>query len=223
MQKMILFTLLCTALTACAQKKTNNSKKTNTMTDHTVPTTPLPKLQPNVQVITLGAGCFWCVEAVFQSLKGVTKVESGYSGGAVPNPSYEQICTKTTGHAEVCNVYYDTTILKLPELLEVYWLTHDPTTLNRQGADAGPQYRSVIYYNTEEQKQVCTSIMQNLDKSGAWPNPIITAIEPFTNFYVAEEYHQNYYKNNPNQGYCTYVIRPKMEKFYKVFKDKAVQ
>jgi peptide-methionine (S)-S-oxide reductase len=174
----------------------------------------------NIENITLGAGCFWCVEAVFQQLKGVEKVVSGYSGGHIVNPTYEEICGKLTGHAEVCKLYYDPTIISLPEILEVYWQTHDPTTIDQQGADKGPQYRSVIFYTSEEQKNICEAYKIQLDNSGIFKQKIVTAIEAFTNFYIAENYHQNYYNNNASQSYCQYVVRPKVEKFNKLFGDK---
>ncbi|MDI3319350.1 peptide-methionine (S)-S-oxide reductase MsrA [Pinibacter soli] len=169
---------------------------------------------------TFGAGCFWCVEAVFEQLDGVLKVTSGYSGGHVANPTYEQVCEKNTGHVEVAQIVFDPSKISYDELLEVFWQTHDPTTLDRQGNDAGPQYRSVIFYNNEEQKNKAEHYKAELDKSGAWSKPIVTSIEPLKNFYPAENYHQNYYVNNQSQPYCYYVIRPKMEKFEKVFKDK---
>lgn len=176
--------------------------------------------QNDQKIATFGAGCFWCVEAVFQSLKGVHRVESGYSGGHIENPSYKQVCSGTTGHAEVCQIYYDPGIITFTELLEVFWSTHDPTTLNRQGNDIGPQYRSVIFYHDDTQKELAEKYKQELDRSGAFSNPIVTEIKPFDTFYIAEDYHQEYYDLNPNQPYCTYVIRPKMEKFRKVFKEK---
>lgn len=169
---------------------------------------------------TFGTGCFWCTEAVFQELEGVLKVTSGYSGGHVANPTYEQVCEKNTGHAEVVQVVYDPAKISFDELLEVFWQTHDPTTLNRQGNDVGPQYRSVIFYHSPEQKQKAEKYKVELDKSGAFANPIVTAVEPFKNFYPAENYHQNYYNNNGSAPYCYYVIRPKLEKFEKVFKNK---
>jgi peptide-methionine (S)-S-oxide reductase len=215
-----LIILLMQGLLSCAQKKvktaTDTSKKETNSKKIMMPTTG-----KNIEVITLGAGCFWCVEAVFQQLNGVEKVVSGYSGGHVDNPTYEEVCSKESGHAEVCQVYYDTTKVSLPEVLEVYWQTHDPTTMNQQGADKGPQYRSVIFFHNETQKLIAEKYKQDLDKSGAFAKPIITAIEAYTNFYAAESYHQNYYKNNPNQGYCYYVIKPKLDKFNKVFKDKV--
>jgi peptide-methionine (S)-S-oxide reductase len=172
------------------------------------------------ETATLGTGCFWCTEAVFQELKGVIKVTSGYSGGSVANPSYEQVCTKTTGHAEVIQVVFDPAVISFDELLEVFWQTHDPTTLNRQGADAGPQYRSVIFYHSPEQKEKAERYKVALDKSGAFNDPIVTEISPYKNFYAAEDYHQNFYNNNSDYGYCRIVIRPKLDKFEKVFKDK---
>lgn len=169
---------------------------------------------------TLGAGCFWCVEAVFQQLNGVLKVSSGYSGGHVANPTYEQVCEKNTGHVEVAQIIFDPAIISYDELLEVFWQTHDPTTLNRQGNDAGPQYRSVVFYHNASQKEKALFYKEQLNKSGAWKDPVITEVEPLMNFYVAEDYHQNYYLNNGSQPYCYFVIRPKMDKFEKVFKDK---
>lgn len=169
---------------------------------------------------TFGAGCFWCVEAVFQRLKGVLKVSSGYSGGHVPNPTYEEVCTGITGHAEVTRIVYDPDVISFEELLEVFWQTHDPTTLNRQGADVGSQYRSVIFYHNAQQKKLAEEYKEKLDASGAFNDPIVTEITPFEHFYVAENYHQNYYRENGNQPYCRLVIKPKMEKFEKVFRDK---
>lgn len=169
---------------------------------------------------TFGAGCFWCVEAVFQRLVGVQKVVSGYSGGAKENPTYEQICSGTTGHAEVCQITYDPGMITYDELLEVFWTTHDPTTPNRQGNDKGTQYRSVIFYHNEKQKELAEKYKKALDEAGIWKNPLVTEIAPFEKFYPAEGYHQNYFNANPNQGYCQFVVLPKVEKFKKVFKDK---
>ena len=169
---------------------------------------------------TFGTGCFWCTEAIFQQLKGVLKVTSGYSGGHVKNPTYEQVCEKNTGHAEVCQVIYDPTVITFDELLEVFWQTHDPTTLNKQGNDEGPQYRSVVFYHDAEQKEKAEKYKTELNKSGAFDKPIVTAVEPYKNFYSAEKYHQNYYNDNGSQPYCYFVIRPKLEKFEKVFKSK---
>lgn len=169
---------------------------------------------------TFGAGCFWCVEAVFQQLKGVVKVTSGYSGGDVKNPSYEQVCSGTTGAAEVAQIVYDPKVISFKELLEVFWQTHDPTTINRQGNDVGTQYRSAVFYHNEEQKKLAEKYKDELNKSGAWDKPLVTKIEPFTAFYPAESYHQNYYNQNQDAPYCTYMIRPKLDKFKKAFHDK---
>lgn len=169
---------------------------------------------------TFGNGCFWCTEAVFQKLKGVESVRSGYSGGHVENPTYEQVCGKQTGHAEVLRIEYDPSVISYDELLEVFWATHDPTTLNRQGNDVGPQYRSVIFYHNDEQKQKAEKYKADLEKSGVYDNPIITAIEPLKNYYPAENYHQNYYINHTSQPYCYFVIKPKVDKIKKVFADK---
>jgi len=174
----------------------------------------------NIEVATLGAGCFWCVEAVFSELNGVQKVVSGYSGGHIKNPAYREVCEGRTGHAEVVQVYFDSTIITFPEILEVFWLTHDPTTLNRQGADVGTQYRSAIFYHSEKQKEIAELLKDKLNKAQIYPAPVVTEITEFTNFYPAEDYHQNYYANNGDQPYCQAVIRPKMDKFRKVFAQK---
>jgi peptide-methionine (S)-S-oxide reductase len=214
MLKTILLSIVTFAgLQGCAQKDNSNKVKTVTPTTMTSSTAIL-------DTATFGTGCFWCTEAIFQQLEGVEKVTSGYSGGTVPNPTYEQICTKTTGHAECLNVLYDPAKITYEELLKVFWEVHDPTTLNRQGADVGTQYRSVIFYHNATQKALAEKYKTELDKSGAWDNPIVTTLEPMTIFYAAENYHQNYYNNNTSQGYCQFVIRPKLEKFEKVFKDK---
>lgn len=166
---------------------------------------------------TFGAGCFWCVEAIFERVKGVISVESGYSGGKVKNPSYREVTTGTTGHAEVTRVVFDPEIVSFEVLLEVFWHTHDPTTLNRQGADVGTQYRSAIFYHSEEQRKIAEESKAKTDASGLWKNPIVTEISPLENYYVAEDYHQDYYNNNPTAGYCSYVIAPKVKKFKKEF------
>ena len=172
------------------------------------------------ETATFGAGCFWCTEAVFQRLKGVVKVESGYSGGSVPNPTYEAVCTGKTGHAECTQIYFDPKIISFKELLEVFWKTHDPTTLNKQGADVGTQYRSVIFYHNEEQKLLAEKYKHELDSAKIWNDHIVTEISPLKIFYKAEDYHQNYYNQNGNQPYCSFVITPKIEKFKKVFAEK---
>jgi|GEM_PF-241015 len=176
--------------------------------------------EKKLETITLGAGCFWCVEAVFEELKGVETVVSGYMGGTIPNPTYQQVCTGMTWHAEVCQLTYDPEQVTLPELLEVFWQTHDPTTINRQGVDAGTQYRSAIFYSTEEQKKVAEELRARLDQSRAFNAPIVTEITAASEFYPAEDYHQEYFKNNAKQPYCKSVIVPKMKKFRKVFADK---
>jgi peptide-methionine (S)-S-oxide reductase len=169
---------------------------------------------------TFATGCFWCTEAVFQELKGVLKATSGYSGGHVANPSYEAVCTGETGHAECLQIIYDPKVITFDELLEVFWEAHDPTTLNRQGNDEGTQYRSAIFYHNEEQKQKAEHYKAELNKSGAYKNPIVTEITAFTKFYPAEDYHKDYFRLHGSQPYCSFVIRPKVEKFEKVFKDK---
>jgi peptide-methionine (S)-S-oxide reductase len=172
------------------------------------------------EVATLGGGCFWCLEAVYEDLRGVEKVESGYSGGPVPNPTYRQVCTGTTGHAEVVQVRFDPEVVSYKEILEVFFTIHDPTTLNRQGADAGPQYRSAIFYHDEEQRHVAEEVISELEAKGVWDNPIVTEVTPFEAFYVAEDYHQGYYRNNAYQPYCQVVIAPKVAKFRKQYLEK---
>lgn len=173
-----------------------------------------------MDTITFGAGCFWCVEAIFSDLKGVEKVVSGYSGGTVKNPSYKEVCAGTTGHAEVCQITYNPSEISFKELLEVFWQTHDPTTLNRQGGDVGTQYRSAIFYHNEEQKKIAEEFKAVLNQEKVFENPIVTEITAYSNFYPAEDYHQDYFELNGEQPYCSAVIRPKVEKFRKVFKDK---
>lgn len=175
------------------------------------------------ETATLGTGCFWCTEAMFQQLHGVISVTSGYSGGKVDNPTYKQVCNGTTGHAECLKIKYDPAKISFEDLLEVFWQTHDPTTPNRQGNDIGTQYRSVIFYHDQHQKETAEKFKGELNKSGAFANPIVTTLEPVEKFYPAGDYHQNYYNANTSQGYCQFVIRPKLEKFYKVFKDKLKQ
>lgn len=169
---------------------------------------------------TFGSGCFWCTEAVFQDLAGVESVVSGYAGGHIKNPAYREVCEGRTGHAEVVQITYDPEVISFETLLEVFWKTHDPTTLNRQGNDVGTQYRSVIYYHDAEQKELAQQYKEKLNASGAFSNPIVTEISPMDTFYAAEDYHQNYFKNNPGQGYCSFVIRPKVDKFKQVFGEK---
>jgi len=178
------------------------------------------KKTSNIETITLGGGCYWCVEAVYENLNGVKSVVSGFSGGKTANPTYEEVTTGTTGHVEVVQITYDNTITDINEIYKVFFTVHDPTTLNRQGADIGTQYRSVIFYKNEEQKKAAQSIINELNKAKVYTSPIVTKVEPFTKFYKADDYHQNYYANNKNQPYCKMVIQPKIEKFEKVFKSK---
>jgi peptide-methionine (S)-S-oxide reductase len=172
------------------------------------------------RLATFGNGCFWCSEAIFQRLSGVEKTVPGYSGGHRDNPTYEQVCTGTTGHAESIQITYDPAKVSYDQLLEVFWKTHDPTTLNRQGNDVGTQYRSVIFYHDAEQKRLAESYKGKLEAEHIWNRPIVTEIVPFTKFWPAEDYHQNYYNNNTSKGYCSLVITPKIEKFKKIFKDR---
>jgi peptide-methionine (S)-S-oxide reductase len=183
-------------------------------------TTAVTETKPGMEIATFGSGCFWCTEAIFLNVKGVEKVESGYSGGKVKNPTYKEVCSGLTGHAEVIQVSYDPKIVSYDELLEIFWETHDPTTLNRQGADEGTQYRSVVYYHNDTQKTLAEGYKKKLTEAKAFDNPIVTEISPYTIFYKAEDYHQNYYNLNGSAPYCSFVIKPKLEKFKKVFKEK---
>ncbi len=181
------------------------------------PSTSASPAPAATRLATFGAGCFWCVEALFQQLDGVVSVESGYAGGHVTNPTYEQVCSGETGHAEVCQVRYDPSRLRYEDLLEVFWQTHDPTTPNRQGADEGTQYRSVVFTHDEEQRKLAEEYKRKLDDSGAFGGRVVTQIAPFTTFYKAEDYHQSYFRLNGSRPYCQMVIRPKVDKFRKVF------
>ena len=167
------------------------------------------------EVATLGGGCFWCLEAVYDDLRGVEDVVSGYSGGRVPNPSYQAVCTGTTGHAEVVQLAFDPQAISFQEILEVFFTIHDPTTLNRQGADTGPQYRSAVFYHSPEQKATVENVIAELSAQKLWPAPMVTQVVPFEVFYSAEDYHQEYFARNPDQGYCQIVIAPKVAKFRK--------
>jgi peptide-methionine (S)-S-oxide reductase len=203
--------LLFITLAACAQKQKPKEKTMATTENKTLETA------------TFGSGCFWCTEAIFLNVDGVEKVVSGYTGGKVKNPTYKEVCSGLTGHAEVIQLSYDPSKVKYEELLEIFWKTHDPTTLNRQGADEGTQYRSVIYYHSDEQKNLAEYYKKKLEDAKAFNDPIVTEISPATTFYKAEDYHQNYYNLNNNVPYCSYVIQPKLEKFKKVFKEKLKQ
>jgi peptide-methionine (S)-S-oxide reductase len=193
---------------SCGQK--SKGEKTTTVTE----------TKPGMELATFGSGCFWCTEAIFLNVKGVEKVESGYSGGKVKNPTYREVCSGLTGHAEVIQVTYDPKVVSYDELLEIFWQTHDPTTLNRQGADEGTQYRSVVFYHNDEQKTLAEGYKKKLTEAKAFEDPIVTEISPFTIFYKAEDYHQNYYNLNGSAPYCSFVIKPKLDKFKKVFKEK---
>lgn len=202
---------------SCAQsdkKQKKNMNKEAVALDETSVSTA------GTEMATFGTGCFWCTEAVLESLDGVKKVVSGYSGGTVSNPSYKEVCTGNTGHAECVEVTFDPKVITYTDLLEAFFRSHDPTSLNRQGNDVGTQYRSVIFYHNEEQKKLAEQAKLELDKSGAYSKPIVTEITPAVKFYIAEDYHQNYFANNPDQGYCAFVIAPKLDKFKHVFKDK---
>lgn len=176
----------------------------------------------SVETVTLGGGCFWCLEAIFLELKGVRSVESGYSGGTMASPSYQDVCTGTTGHAEAVQVVFDPAILSLHDLLSIFFTVHDPTTLNRQGADTGSQYRSVIFYRDNAQKAVAASVMKEIADAKIWDRPIVTELAPFEAFYKAESYHDRYFERNPDQGYCRVVIAPKVQKFREKFKDRLI-
>lgn len=212
----VAFTMAIVALStllSCAQKPKQEKTGNNNMS--------VASFTGKTDTATFGTGCFWCTEAIFKELEGVLSVTSGYSGGIVANPTYKEVCTGETGHAECVQVVFDPSKISFDELLEVFWQVHDPTTLNRQGADVGTQYRSAVFYHNDEQKQKAEKYKTELDKSGAFNNPIVTEITKFDKFYSAEGYHQDYYANNSNTNpYCSIVIRPKLEKFEKVFKKK---
>ncbi len=212
----ILLVFVLASLNSCAQK--NNTAKSSSTKNNS---NKAMDVNAKLDTITFGGGCFWCTEAIFQRLNGVVSVESGYSGGKIKNPTYKEVCSGLTGHAECTQIVYDTNKLPLAEILQVFFKTHDPTTLNKQGGDEGTQYRSVIFYRNEEQKKIAEDIKTGLDKSGAFNDPIVTEVTAFSVFYKAEDYHQNYYNlNKEKNSYCTYVIVPKVEKFEKYFADK---
>jgi len=202
-------------LAACGASGGNDHLPPASTTKQTTMTTP------SSEKATFGGGCFWCTEAVFQLLDGVLKVESGYSGGSVPNPTYTAVCNGTTGHAEVTQITYDPSVVSYDELLQVFFASHDPTTLNRQGNAAGTQYRSVIFTHDKEQERIAKAYIDQLAKSKTWSDPIVTEVAPISTFYVAEDYHQDYYNQNGSQPYCSFVVRPKVEKFLKQFPEKV--
>ena len=218
MKKILYFVhLSAVLLMACSSKQ---AETTHTMELHMNTENEIETAGPKRDTATFGNGCFWCTEAVFQQLKGVDTVISGYSGGAIKNPTYKQVCTGTTGHAEVLRIVYDPAVISFSELLEVFWYTHDPTTLNQQGNDVGTQYRSVVFYHNEQQKREAEFYKKKLEDEQVFSKPIVTEISPVVNFYAAEQYHQNYYNENGTQPYCMYVVRPKVEKFKKAFAQK---
>lgn len=210
MKKFFLF-LMMGILLACQNQKSQNKTQqiTNTMNS-------------NIEYATFGGGCFWCVEACFTMLKGVESVTSGYSGGHKENPTYKEVCTGETGHAEVVQIAFDPKVVSFEQLLDTFWFLHNPTTLNRQGEDVGTQYRSVIFYHNENQKAIAEQSMRNSESSGQWQGKYVTEITPFEKFWPAEEYHQGYYEDNPTQPYCSAVVGPKVEKFKKVFGEKGM-
>jgi len=213
-----LLKLIFISLFFCFGCNNNNNQSSNILKAQTKVEGSM-SMENNYETATFGEGCFWCTEAVFQRLKGVIKVESGYSGGDVPNPTYEAVCTGKTGHAECSQITFDPKIISYSELLEVFWKTHDPTTLNRQGNDAGTQYRSVIFYHNDEQKQLAEKSKFELDSAKVWNSPIVTEIIPFKIFFKAEDYHHDYYNQHGSQPYCSFVITPKVAKFKKIFAD----
>jgi peptide-methionine (S)-S-oxide reductase len=219
-----IFLLSVCSMAACSQNK-NKGLKTNVFarfdsTLNNFEKKTNKKVENTEEKITFGAGCFWCVEAVFQQIKGVTKVESGYSNGKLPNPTYKEVCSGLTGHAEVCQLTYNPQLVSFETLLEVFWKTHNPTTLNRQGADVGTQYRSGIYFHNTEQGQIAKAWKDRLNSDRVFPDPIVTEIVPVGTFYKAEDYHQNYYNQNGYEPYCQIVIKPKLDKLEQVFKEK---
>ncbi len=213
MNKMISSIFAMLFAMACSQQKApiNTLKETNMNTND------------SLAIATFGAGCFWCVEACFSELNGVEEVLSGYMGGATKNPTYKEVCTGTTGHAEVAQIRYNPSIISFEELLEVFWFVHDPTQLNRQGNDIGTQYRSVVFYHNDEQKKLAEHYKKKLNDSGAYSTAVVTEISEAVEFYVAEDYHQGYFNDNPDQPYCSAVVRPKVEKFRKVFAEKLAE
>lgn len=226
----VLLLAVCGFITGCSVSNQASTTEVAPMTtspsDETTPVAPashevaVESTESETEIATFGAGCFWCVEAVFKELKGVISVESGYTGGHVVNPTYEEVCSATTGHAEVCRITYEPATISFEELLEVFWQTHDPTTLNQQGADRGPQYRSAVFYHSDKQKELAENYKKALDESGAFRAPIVTEITRAGIYYKAEDYHQDYFELNPFNPYCRAVAKPKVDKVRKVFKDK---
>jgi peptide methionine sulfoxide reductase msrA/msrB len=215
------FSILAVQLSACSENPNRDNRMDNIIKLTAEKTEPQQAVNSSsFDTITLGGGCFWCVEAVYEMLDGVIKVESGYSGGTVKNPSYREVCTGTTGHAEVAQITFDNSKTSIEEILKVFFTVHDPTSLNRQGADVGTQYRSVIFYRNENQRKIARSIIDGLNNNHVYDKPVVTQLDPFTTFYKAEDYHQDYYNQNKEAPYCRMVIQPKLEKFEKLFKDR---
>jgi peptide-methionine (S)-S-oxide reductase len=221
MKPLLLFTLMTFLGLDCQTAPEPATKKASTMDQTTETSAPTYNPETATEVATLGGGCFWCVEAIYQDLQGVSKVVSGYSGGSTSNPTYREICTGLTGHAEVIQVHFDPSVTTYREILDIFFTVHDPTTLNRQGNDVGTQYRSVIYYHSDEQRQ--TAEAAKVAAAALWDDPIVTEIAKFDRFYAAEAYHQNYYKDNPNQPYCSFIITPKVKKFREKYQSKLKQ
>lgn len=219
MKEILLFLTLLGA--GCHSAQNVTPKKDDMTTTVALKDTTKTQGSGQTEIATLGGGCFWCVEAIYQDLKGVTKVESGYTGGHVDNPSYREVCTGLTGHAEVIQVTFDPAIISFKEILEIFFTVHDPTTLDRQGNDSGPQYRSAIFYHSPQQKAVAEEVKKSAQE--IWDDPIVTEITPFEKFFKAEDYHQNYFKDNPNQPYCSIVIAPKVKKFRQKYQEKLKQ
>ncbi len=205
----IAFAILIVTISSCARPQTKQTKTMDKQADISIPS----------DTAVFGGGCFWCVEAIYAGVKGVLSVTSGYSGGSIENPSYKQVCTGNTGHAEVCQIVYDPTVISFNKLLEIFWSVHDPTTLNRQGNDVGTQYRSVIFYTTIRQRELALIYKAKLNKENTFGKPVVTEIISLKYFYKAEDYHQDYFDNNKDAPYCSYVVAPKVEKFRKVFPD----
>lgn len=221
MKQTFIFTLLTLFGTACNSAQTPKKDAPMPTTQSATPASDTLRPAGQPEIATLAGGCFWCVEAIYQDLKGVLKVESGYTGGTVDNPTYGEICTGTTGHAEAIQVTFDPAVISFREILEIFFTVHDPTTLNRQGADVGPQYRSAIFYHSPEQKAAAEEVKKAAQE--IWDDPIVTEITAADKFYKAENYHQNYYKDNPNQPYCAIVITPKVKKFRDKYRDRLKQ
>jgi peptide-methionine (S)-S-oxide reductase len=217
--KHLILLLSFAVMTACNAQNNSQPNQKMTKEQKNLPTTAAPEMNDTLEYALVGGGCFWCVEAVYQRLQGVTSVQSGYAGGHVERPSYAAVCEKTTGHAEVALIGFNPKLTTYTEILEVFFRTHNPTTLNQQGNDVGPQYRSEIFYLNDEQKAVAEQMIAEYAPQ-YWDGAIVTAVTPFINYYPAEDYHQNYFNQNGGQGYCVFVVKPKVDKFEKEFKDK---